>query len=161
MTVERPARPTIPQPMADLWAEKRQAKRQAVQPLAVRMRPRNLEEFAGQQHFLGEGGLLRRMLAADRLTSVIFWGPPGTGKTTLAEVVANHSGRHFERGNAAQMGVKEIREILAAAAARLEDSGKRTILFLDEIHCFARNQQDVLLNDVENGLITLIVATTE
>jgi putative ATPase len=101
------------------------------------------------------------MLAADQMTSVIFWGPPGTGKTTLAEVIANQSGRHFERANASQIGVKEIRDILAAAKARIEDSGRRTILFLDEIHRFARNQQDVLLTDVENGLITLIGATTE
>ena len=147
--------------MTDLWAQQRESKRQAVQPLAVRMRPRNLEEFAGQEQFLGESGLLTRMLAADRLTSVIFWGPPGTGKTTLAEVIAHQTGRHFERANAAQIGVKEIREILAAATARIESSGRRTILFLDEIHRFTRNQQDVLLTDVENGLITLIGATTE
>ncbi|MCI0631199.1 MAG: replication-associated recombination protein A [Phycisphaerales bacterium] len=147
--------------MADLWAQHRQQRRQTVQPLAVRMRPRTLAEFTGQKHFLGEGALLTRMLAADQLTSVIFWGPPGTGKTTLAEVIATHTGRHFERGNAAQIGVKEIRAILAQAAARVEDSGKRTILFLDEIHRFSRNQQDVLLTDVENGLITLIGATTE
>jgi putative ATPase len=147
--------------MSDLWSGQRQQRREAVQPLAVRMRPRTLKEFVGQQHFLGEGGLLTRMLAADRLTSVIFFGPPGTGKTTLAEVIANHTGRHFERANAAQIGVKEIRDILAAATARVEDSGRRTILFLDEIHRFTRNQQDVLLTDVENGLITLIGATTE
>ena len=147
--------------MTDLWSQQRAQRRAAVEPLAVRMRPRSLEEFAGQQHFLGEGALLTRMLAADRLTSVIFYGPPGTGKTTLAEVIAAHTGRHFERANAAMIGVKEIRQILDAARARVEDTGTRTILFLDEIHRFTRNQQDVLLNDVENGLITLIGATTE
>jgi putative ATPase len=147
--------------MDDLWSGQRQQRRAAVAPLAVRMRPRTLQEFVGQKHFLGEGKLLTRMLAADRMTSVIFFGPPGTGKTTLAEVIANHTGRHFERANAAQIGVKEVREILAGAAMRIENAGKRTILFLDEIHRFSRNQQDVLLGDVENGLITLIGATTE
>ena len=147
--------------MTDLWSGQRQKRRDAVRPLAVRMRPATLDEFVGQRHFLGQGGLLTRMLAADQMTSVIFWGPPGTGKTTLAEVIANQTGRHFERANASQIGVKEIRDILAAAKARLEEGGRRTILFLDEIHRFARNQQDVLLTDVENGLITLIGATTE
>ncbi|MHC5024602.1 MAG: AAA family ATPase, partial [Planctomycetota bacterium] len=120
--------------MSDLWAEQRQVSREAVRPLAARMRPRALEEFVGQDHFLGEGGLLRRMLAADQLTSVIFCGPPGTGKTALAEVIASETGRHFERAHAAMIGVKEIRRILADAALRVEDSGRRTILFLDEIH---------------------------
>jgi putative ATPase len=147
--------------MSDLWSEKREEKRRAAQPLAVRIRPRTLDEVVGQEHFLGEGKLLRRMLDADTLTSVLFYGPPGTGKTTLAEVIANHTGCHFERANAAMIGVKEIRHILADATRRIEDSARRTILFLDEIHRFARNQQDVLLNDVENGLVILIGATTE
>ena len=132
-----------------------------VEPLAARMRPRSLDEFVGQEHFLGEGKLLRRMLDADALTSVIFWGPPGTGKTALAEVIAAHTGCAFERAHAASVGVKEIRRILRESEGRLETSGQRTILFLDEIHRFARNQQDVLLADVERGLITLIGATTE
>ncbi len=147
--------------MSSLWSDQRRQRREAAEPLAVRMRPRTLEEFLGQEHFLGPGKLLRRMLDADRLTSVIFFGPPGTGKTALAEVIANHSGGCFERANAALIGVKEVRRILDEATRRLEDDEKRTILFLDEIHRFARNQQDVLLNNVENGLITLIGATTE
>lgn len=125
------------------------------------MRPRTLDEFAGQSHILGEGKLLRRMLQADAITSLLFHGPPGTGKTTLAELVAAYTKRHFERENAASVGVKRIREIIDDAARRLENSGKRTILFLDEIHRFTKAQQDVLLGDVERGLITLIGATTE
>lgn len=147
--------------MTDLWAQQRALRRQAVEPLAVRMRPRTLEEFVGQEHFLGPGKLLRRMLEADRLTSLIFYGPPGTGKTTLAEIIARYTRRHFERGNAAAMGVKEVREVLERAIRRLEDHGQRTIFFLDEIHRFNRAQQDVLLGDVERGTITLIGATTE
>ncbi len=147
--------------MGTLWEEKSRKNLAAVEPLAARMQPRNLAEFVGQEHFLGDGKLLRRMLDADRLTSVIFWGPPGTGKTALAEVIAGHTGRAFERAQAASIGVKEIRRILEESEARLETTGRRTILFLDEIHRFARNQQDVLLSDVERGLITLIGATTE
>ncbi|MFW6061110.1 MAG: replication-associated recombination protein A, partial [Phycisphaeraceae bacterium] len=147
--------------MPDLWQTRRDANRRGAEPLAVRMRPRTLEEFVGQQHFLGEGKLLRRMLEADRLTSVIFYGPPGTGKTSLAELIARHTGRHFEQANAAAVGVKEVRRILDEARQRLEDDGRRTILFLDEIHRFNRAQQDVLLGDVERGIITLIGATTE
>lgn len=135
--------------------------RQAVEPLAVRMRPRSLEEFAGQSHFLGPGTLLRRMLEADRITSVLFYGPPGTGKTTLAEVIANQTDRHFERGNAAAVGVKDVRYVLDRAKQRLDTEGKGTIFFLDEIHRFNKAQQDVLLGDVEKGIITLIGATTE
>ena len=147
--------------MGTLWEEKSRKNLAAVEPLAARMQPRNLAEFVGQEHFLGDGKLLRRMLDADRLTSVIFWGPPGTGKTALAEVIAGHTGRAFERAQAASIGVKEIRRILEESEARLETTGRRTILFLDEIHRFARNQQDVLLSDVERGVITLIGATTE
>lgn len=147
--------------MSGLWDDKKEANRAAAEPLAVRMRPRTMEEFAGQQHFLGEGMLLRRMLEADRLTSVIFYGPPGTGKTTLAELIANHTKRHFERANAAGIGVKEVRHVLESALRRLEYDQTRTIFFLDEIHRFNRAQQDVLLGDVERGVITLIGATTE
>lgn len=147
--------------MADLWQPQRDANRQAVEPLAVRMRPRSLDDFIGQEHFLGPGKMLRRMLEADRLTSVIFYGPPGTGKTSLAEVIAAVTQRHFERANAAAVGVKEVRAILEGGLRRLELDGTHTILFLDEIHRFNRAQQDVLLGDVERGVITLIGATTE
>lgn len=147
--------------MTDLWATKRYAATARVEPLAVRMRPRSLDEFAGQRHILGPGKLLRRMLEADALTSIIFHGPPGTGKTTLAELIARHSRRQFVRENAVSVGVKRIREIADEAANRLELEGRRTVLFLDEIHRFTRAQQDVLLADVEKGLITLIGATTE
>lgn len=125
------------------------------------MRPRSLDELAGQKHILGKGKLLRRMLEADAITSILLYGPPGTGKTTLAELVAVHTKRHFERENAASVGVKRIREIIDEAERRLTHEKRRTILFLDEIHRFTRAQQDVLLSDVERGLITLIGATTE
>lgn len=148
--------------MADLFAQRRADKLRSVEPLAVRMRPRTLDEVAGQAHILGPGKLLRRMVdASSALTSVIFHGPPGTGKTTLAEVIARATDRHFERENAASAGVARIRQIIDAAAARLSDSGRRTVLFLDEIHRFSKSQQDVLLADVERGLLTLIGATTE
>ena len=147
--------------MPDLWQEKREAKVKLAEPLAARMRPRSLDEFAGQQQFLGEGKMLRRMLEADQLTSVLFYGPPGTGKTTLAELIAGYTQRHFDRGNAAAVGVKDVRHVLDQARKRLEHEGKRTIFFLDEIHRFNRAQQDVLLGDVERGIVTLIGATTE
>ncbi|MEM9021617.1 MAG: replication-associated recombination protein A [Planctomycetota bacterium] len=147
--------------MPDLWHDKREDKLRKAQPLAARMRPRSLDEFAGQSHFLGPGKMLRRMLEADQLTSVLFYGPPGTGKTTLAELIANYTRRHFDRGNAAAVGVKDVRHVLDQARKRLEYDGKRTIFFLDEIHRFNRAQQDVLLGDVERGVVTLIGATTE
>ena len=129
-------------------------------PLAARMRPRSLDEFVGQEHFLGEGKLLRRMLAADRISSVIFYGPPGSGKTTLAAIVARQTKSRFASLNAAASGVKELREILDKARDELAAGGRRTVLFIDELHRFNRAQQDVLLPDVEAGVVRLVGATT-
>jgi putative ATPase len=145
----------------NLFSDLADANRQKAQPLAARMRPRTIEEFVGQDHFFGPGKLLRRMLQADRLNSLIFYGPPGTGKTALAQVIANHTKSQFRPLNAVNTGTKEVRELLAEARANLEAHGERTILFLDEIHRFNRAQQDVLLPDVEEGIIILIGATTE
>jgi putative ATPase len=145
----------------DLFHDSRRKNLQGVAPLAVRMRPRTLEEFVGQQHFLGPGRLLRRMIEADRLSSLIFYGPPGTGKTTLAQLIAVHTRCHFVEANAAAVGVREVRQVLTEARDRLAASGQRTVFFLDEIHRFNRAQQDILLGDVENGLVVLIGATTE
>ncbi|UCG34519.1 MAG: replication-associated recombination protein A [Phycisphaerales bacterium] len=125
------------------------------------MRPATLEEFVGQEHFLGPGRLLRRMLEADRITSAIFYGPPGTGKTTLAHIIANQTQASFEQLHASAAGVKEVREILAAACDRLAAARQRTVLFIDELHRFNRAQQDVLLDEVERGVVILIGATTE
>mgnify|MGYP001375515248 CR=1 FL=1 len=145
----------------DLFAEQRKKALAGVHPLAVRMRPRTLDEFVGQGHFIGEGKLLRRLLDADRLASAIFHGPPGTGKTTLAHIIANRTQAAFEVANAATIGVKEVREVIERAKRRIESGGRRTVLFLDEIHRFNRAQQDVLLGDVEAGVIILLGATTE
>lgn len=144
----------------NLFGAAEQQNRDSAKPLASRMRPVELVEFAGQQHILADGKLLRRMLEADRIGSMIFYGPPGTGKTTLAELIANQTRRHFERLNATTSGVKEVREVLKAAADRLAADGTQTIVFIDELHRFSRSQQDILLPDVENGTISLIGATT-
>lgn len=132
----------------------------AVQPLAARMRPRNLDEFAGQQHFLGEGKLLRRLLKANRLGSVIFYGPPGTGKTTLAQLLASETKSRFRQLSAVTSGVKDLREVLQEARDEAATGGRRTLLFIDEIHRFNKTQQDALLPDVEEGIVTLVGATT-
>jgi putative ATPase len=129
-------------------------------PLATRMRPRSLEEFVGQEHILAPGKLLRRAIEADRLPSVIFYGPPGSGKTTLARVIAEMTHAKFVRISGVESNVAEMRRVIAAAANRLRTSGKRTILFVDEIHHFNKAQQDILLPDVEAGNLRLIGATT-
>jgi putative ATPase len=129
-------------------------------PLATRMRPRSLEEFVGQEHILGSGKLLRRAIEADRLPSVIFYGPPGSGKTTLARVIAEMTRAKFIRISGVESNVSEMRRVLAAATNRLRTSGQKTILFVDEIHHFNKAQQDILLPDVEAGNLRLIGATT-
>ncbi len=131
------------------------------QPLAYRMRPRTLDEYIGQDHIVGPGRLLRRSIQADQLSSVIFYGPPGTGKTTLARVIANTTKSHFSTINAVLSGVKELREEIDSAKNRLDLYGKRTILFVDEVHRWNKSQQDALLPWVENGTFILIGATTE
>ena len=130
------------------------------QPLAARMRPRDLGEFAGQSHILGPGQLLRRAIEADRIQSLIFYGPPGTGKTSLAQIIALQTKNKFERLSGVESNVADMRRVLTTAANRLENTGQATILFIDEIHRFNKAQQDVLLPDVESGVIRLIGATT-
>jgi len=129
-------------------------------PLATRMRPRTLEEFVGQQHILAPGKLLRRAIEADRLPSVILSGPPGTGKTTLAQIIAEITRAHFVRLSGVESNVAEMRRVVAAAANRLRTAHRKTILFIDEIHHFNKAQQDILLPDVESGNLRLIGATT-
>lgn len=134
--------------------------RRKAQPLALRMRPRTLGEFAGQLHFLGEGKLLRRLIKADRLTAILFYGPPGTGKTTLAHLLATETHCRFRQLNAVTSGVKDLREVIDEARDILSADGIRTLLFVDEIHRFNKSQQDALLPDVEEGTIVLVGATT-
>ena len=147
--------------MPDLFAASRAANVARAAPLAARMRPRRLADYVGQQHVVGPGKLLRRLIESDRLGSVILYGPPGVGKTTLAEIIAHETRRRFVELSATASGVKDVRDLLESARRRLEDDGQRTCLFIDEIHRFNKAQQDVLLPDVENGVVALIGATTQ
>jgi putative ATPase len=147
--------------MGDLFSDAARERAGEVAPLAQRLRPRTLDEFVGQEHVLREGAALRRAIAEDRVRSSIFYGPPGSGKTTLARIIAATTGAAFEELSAVSATVKDVREVLARARERLGTSGRRTILFLDEIHRFNKAQQDALLPAVEEGLVTLIGATTE
>lgn len=145
----------------DLFAEQTAGEIRKNQPLALRMRPLTLDEFVGQQELVGPGKFLRRMIESDSLPSLILFGPPGTGKTTLAQIIARSTGAHFEEINAVSAGVADIRKVVDRSQERLQLSGRRTILFVDEIHRFNKGQQDALLPHVENGTVILIGATTE
>ena len=147
--------------MDDLFAGERADRRRAAEPLAARMRPRSLDEVVGQEHLLGADASFGTMVRSGRPVSMILWGPPGTGKTTLARLVAGSTDAAFEPMSATSAGVKEVREVLASARHRLEQDERRTVLFLDEIHRFTKSQQDALLPGVEDGTVILVGATTE
>jgi putative ATPase len=147
--------------MSDLFSDAADQRLPEVAPLALRLRPQRLEDFVGQEHVLGKGSVLRLAIEEDRVGSMILYGPPGTGKTTLARIVANLTGAAFEELSAVSASVKDVRETIARGRERLGASGQRTILFLDEIHRFNKAQQDALLPAVEEGIVTLIGATTE
>jgi putative ATPase len=147
--------------MSDLFTDAARERMPDVAPLALRLRPRTLDQFLGQEHVLGEGSALRLAIEEDRAGSMILYGPPGSGKTTLARVVANTTGATFEELSAVSASVAQVRAVIAGAQERLGATGERTILFLDEIHRFNKAQQDALLPSVEQGLVTLIGATTE
>ncbi len=147
--------------MSDLFSDAARERVSTVAPLALRVRPVRLDEFVGQEHVLGEGSALRLAIAEDRVGSMILYGPPGSGKTTLARIIAATTGAAFEELSAVSASVKDVREVIVRARERLGANAQRTILFLDEIHRFNKAQQDALLPAVEQGLLTLIGATTE
>ena len=147
--------------MSDLFSDAARERTATVAPLALRVRPATLDEFVGQRHVLAEGSALRLAIEQDRVGSLILYGPPGSGKTTLARIVARITGAAFEELSAVSATVANVREVLGRARERLGAHGERTILFLDEIHRFNKAQQDALLPAVEEGLVTLIGATTE
>ena len=147
--------------MADLFTSAVEERLRATAPLAARLRPRTIDDVVGQDHLVGTGKPMRQLVERDRLTSAILWGPPGTGKTTLALAVAGSTARAFEQLSAVTAGVKDVREVIERARQRLGERGQGTILFLDEIHRFSKAQQDALLPAVEDGTLTLIGATTE
>jgi len=145
----------------DLFEYRRKLQMQREQPLAARMRPRTLDEFVGQEHIVGPGTLLRRAIEADRVSSMVLWGPPGTGKTTLAVIIAECTHSHFASISAVMAGVSDIRQLVQEAKDRAGMYGQRTILLVDEIHRFNKAQQDALLPHVEDGTIILVGTTTE
>src|SRR5665213_314081 len=147
-------------PTSDEKSETERERAPRHEPLAARMRPRNLDEYVGQTHILAPGQLLRRAIEADRIQSLIFYGPPGTGKTSLAQIIALQTKSKFEKLSGVESNVADMRRVLSGAANRLENKGQSTILFIDEIHRFNKSQQDVLLPDVESGVVKLIGATT-